>query len=164
MRSIFLCADGLDPKIQEFRERNDPLGMLIEPHITLVFPFESDLSDEALIEHVEAQLVTTNSFHASLCPLPTVDSAYVYFSILHGKNQILALHEHLYSGALAQHLQPRPYVPHITVGQGNAEQVKPMVDEATALGISDTFSVRKLKIERIGDCGASNLLKTFYLD
>lgn len=163
MRSIFLCADGLDLKIQAFRERNDPLGRLIEPHITVVFPFKSDLSDEELIQHVEAQIESTSSFHASLCAQPTLDSEYVYFPIDIGANEILEIHERLYDGPLSRHLQARPYVPHITVGGGKSAQVKRIEDEAKALGITKTFSIKKMKIERIGNSGESKVIKTLFL-
>ncbi|WP_339618004.1 2'-5' RNA ligase family protein [uncultured Gilvimarinus sp.] len=163
MRSIFLCADRLDPKIQDFREKNDPLGKLIEPHITLVFPFVSVLSDEALISHVETQVAATNRFQASLNPQPIMDTGYVYFSLLFGVDQVSKLHERLYDGPLVPHLEDRSYVSHITMGRGNGIEASRIADEASSLNASATFSVSKLKIERISPGGASQVIKTIWL-
>ena len=163
MRSIFLCADHLDPKVQDFRERNDPLGKLVEPHITLVFPFASALSDEALISHVETQVASTNQFQASLSRKPIVDAGYVYFSILVGLDQVSRLHDRLYDGPLVPHLENRPYVPHITIGREEGMDANRIADEASSLNASATFSVSKLKIERIGTGGASQVIKTIWL-
>lgn len=163
MRCIFLSLDNLDPKIQAFRERNDPLSRLIEPHITLVFPFDSELSDEELIEHVETKVVSTNSFQATLYPLPTIDSGYIYFSILLGISQISALHDRLYEGVMAQYLEARPYVPHITVGRGNDVEATLIAEEASTICFSKTFNVNKIQIERIGANGKSEAIKTVWL-
>lgn len=44
--------EGLD-RIEQFRRRYDPLASRIAPHITLVFPFESDLSADQLCAHMQ---------------------------------------------------------------------------------------------------------------
>lgn len=78
-------------------------------------------------------------------------------------NQISAIHNRLYGGPLARHLQARPYVPHITIGRGNMVQAKRMADEAADLEVSENLSINKLKIERIGAGGESKVLKTLWL-
>ena len=163
MRCIYLSVDGLHPEIQTFLERNDPLWRLIEPHITLVFPFDSAISDEELIEHVETKVVSTSSFRASLCPQPTIDSGYIYFSILLGDSQITALHDRLYEGLMAKYLQARPYVPHLTVGRGNGVQAKLIAVEASTISASKVFNINKIRIERIGASGESEAIKTIWL-
>tara|TARA_R110001592_G_scaffold291221_1_gene560587 strand:- start:633 stop:1127 length:495 start_codon:yes stop_codon:yes gene_type:complete len=163
MRCIYLSVADINPEIQKFRERNDPIWRLIEPHITLVFPFDSAISDEELIEHVETKVVSTSSFKASLCPQPTIDSGYIYFPILLGNGQISALHDRLYEGLMSKHLQDRPYVPHITVGRGNGVQAKLMAEEASTISVSNTFNVNKVLIEKIGATGESKTIKAIWL-
>lgn len=49
--------------IQSIRERYDPLADYIPPHITLVFPFESELSTQALSGHIALALAGVKKFH-----------------------------------------------------------------------------------------------------
>ena len=39
-------------KIQLIREKYDELAQILPPHITLAFPFESDISNEKLKEEI----------------------------------------------------------------------------------------------------------------
>lgn len=43
-------------QIQKIRMKYDPLAECIDPHITLVFPFDLNISTKELIEHVEESL------------------------------------------------------------------------------------------------------------
>jgi hypothetical protein len=38
--------------IQRLRQAYDPLAATLPPHLTLVFPFESDISPEHLLRHL----------------------------------------------------------------------------------------------------------------
>ena len=40
-------------KIQELRNKYDPLANLIAPHITIVFPFSDNISNEELIKRLK---------------------------------------------------------------------------------------------------------------
>ena len=44
---IFPEFDNIDI-IDEIREKYDPLSELVRPHITIVFPFEMDITNEEL--------------------------------------------------------------------------------------------------------------------
>lgn len=164
MRSIYLCADGLDPAIQKFRERYDPLGMLIEPHITLVFPFESSMSDSELINLVSTKVVAFTRFSAMLSKSVTIERDYLYFTIHKGADQIKAMHDCLYSGSLSKHLKKFTYTPHITVGRSEREKIACMQKEANDLSISEHFSVSKLMIENIEPDGKSTAIKEILLN
>ncbi len=48
--------------INEIREMYDPLASHVRPHITLVFPFESNIDSIQLKSHLEEVLVSVNSF------------------------------------------------------------------------------------------------------
>lgn len=43
-------------KIQELRNKYDPLSDLIAPHITIVFPFSDNISNEELIKKLTTLL------------------------------------------------------------------------------------------------------------
>lgn len=52
--------------IEEIRKQHDPLYQLVDPHVTLVFPFHSDFSKEQLREHIVHALKDINIFHLKM--------------------------------------------------------------------------------------------------
>lgn len=52
--------------IDEIRERYDPLASHVRPHITLVFPFYSDINSDKLKEHIEHVLSEIRPFKIAL--------------------------------------------------------------------------------------------------
>ncbi|WP_411170681.1 2'-5' RNA ligase family protein [Clostridium sp. MB05] len=48
------------------RGKYDPLANCIDPHITIVFPFESDISTNELKEHFNEALKDVKKFSVSL--------------------------------------------------------------------------------------------------
>ena len=49
MRTILLFLHNMSiDKIESTREKHDPLFRLIPPHITIVFPFKSNISNDEL--------------------------------------------------------------------------------------------------------------------
>jgi len=135
----------------------------MEPHITVIFPFESDLSDEALIEHVSTKIASMTSFDASLYPQPTSESGYVYFPIDVGVEQVAALHNFLYVGPLAQFRRDCSYTPHVTIGRARLGKAQQILEEATKLDIETEFGISRLKIERIGTHGESEIISQLNL-
>ncbi|MBO6558825.1 MAG: 2'-5' RNA ligase family protein [Pseudomonadales bacterium] len=148
-RCIYLCADDLDPSIQSFRELYDPLGRLVEPHITVVFPFESNVSDDELRAHVREQVIAESGFAASLEQQPMRHDGYIYFPILDGAQQIRTIHDRLYTGVLQPLLLEIPYVPHVTVARTTDAEEKQLLRESSSLEFDNKFRISKLKIERV---------------
>jgi len=53
--------------IDAIREKYDPLAKLVRPHITLVFPFDSEITNEELEKVLESCLDDIKSFPIALC-------------------------------------------------------------------------------------------------
>lgn len=49
--------------IDRIREKYDPLAQLVRPHITLVFPFENQMSNSEIAEVLERRLKNIKPFH-----------------------------------------------------------------------------------------------------
>jgi 2'-5' RNA ligase len=162
-RCIYLCADDLDPRIQSFREQYDPLAKLIEPHITLVFPVESNATDEELVAHVSHQVSSDSSFDASLETVPTSHGDYIYLQIVEGFEQIGSMHDRLYKGFLRPLLLDIPYVPHITIARVARVEHDKLMAEAASLEFRTRFRIGNLKIERVLDSGRGELIGTISL-
>jgi 2'-5' RNA ligase len=106
--------------IKQLRNQFDPLALTIEPHITLVFPFESDLSTEQLRPHIQQAIQGIRSFPVQLHGITGSESEYLFLNVKHGNDEIIELHDRLYSGLLTEHLcAEHTYVPHLTIGRLN---------------------------------------------
>jgi len=121
-RSIILFPKLKNKKIiQSIRAIHDPLYNKIEPHITIVFPFESDLTSEELRKHICNNTkgislfeVSFNSFSGSFI------EGYIFLDCVKGNDEIIRLHDSLYTDILAKYIfNETPYFPHITVGKLN---------------------------------------------
>jgi 2'-5' RNA ligase len=109
--------DGFD-RIDQLRRRFDPLASRIAPHISLVFPFESDLSVDRLRAHMQQVMEGMAPFPVQLRGITGHDGEYLFLNVVRGNNRLIDLHDRLYSGPLAAYLMPEyPYHPHVTVGR-----------------------------------------------
>lgn len=165
MRCVYLSAERLDPRVQAFRELHDPLGNLIPPHVTLVFPFDSAIGDEVLLDHVSRRCGSQGAIDASLAATPVLDHEYIYFPIASGAGRITALHNDLYTGPLSDFLRRDiPYVPHVTVGRmvsGDADEL--LQHAASRLSFEPAFRITTLRVERIAADGSGEAIGTIDL-
>jgi len=98
--------------------RFDPLAHVIAPHITLVFPFESDLSSRDIESHVRSALVDHPPFDIRLDGITGDDAGYIFLNVTTGSDDLIRLHDTLYTRQLASHLSlDHVYRPHLTLGR-----------------------------------------------
>jgi 2'-5' RNA ligase len=108
---------GTSP-IHVLRQRFDPLVALVPPHITLVFPFESELTSEQLRQHIQQVVADIRPFPVRLANVTGAEGEYLFLNVKQGNDDLIALHDRLYMGPLAGFLSPHhTYVPHMTVGR-----------------------------------------------
>lgn len=104
--------------IDKLRKDYDPLVDKIPPHITVVFPFESSHSQNELKEHLQNALKRFNSFDIRLTGITGAERGYLFLNVKKGNDQIIELHDRLYSGILATYrFRKTTYFPHLTVGR-----------------------------------------------
>ena len=105
--------------IESIRGKYDPLAGFIAPHLTLVFPFDSDLTTEELRLHVEHALAGVKPFRVRLNGFSgDYRDGYLFLNVKTGNDEIIELHDRLYAGILQQFLFRRlQYCPHLTVGK-----------------------------------------------
>ena len=138
-------------RIERLRRLFDPLARVIPAHVTLVFPFESQLPAAALRAHVERMSMGTRPFDVELTDVAVVEDEYVFLDVGSGRKQLIELHDRLYSGPLARHLSDtHVFRPHITLGRLREPEAR-----ATALAKArewlpaSTAVVRELTIVRL---------------
>lgn len=141
--------------IDKIRSKYDPNYMNVLPHITLVFPFESDISKSQLLTHVNNTLQQTKCFCLKLGNLVKKSSRgyYLMLRVTEGSDKVKELHEKLYEGILAPFKPEWPdgYMPHMTIGQFiNKAELDTAYDRL--LGIDEQFSARicRVSVEIIG--------------
>jgi 2'-5' RNA ligase len=146
--------------INEMRQKYDPLAHLVPPHITLVFPFESEIAYEALAAHAWTCLSKKKPFHIMLRGVSGADEEYLFLNVKVGNDEIIALHDELYTGVLKDYLNRRLiFTPHLTVGRTK--------DKRSFLSaLNETYdwnevfetTVNEVMIERIGENQKSTIL------
>ncbi|MDP5274940.1 2'-5' RNA ligase family protein [Chengkuizengella axinellae] len=145
--------------IERLRKKYDPLYGFIPPHITLVFPFESEIPTQKLEQHVRNSLARVHPFTIQLQRVTASFDRYLFLNVKKGNDQIIKLHDLLYSGPL-KNFQSRShtYTPHLTVGRLKSDE-----DLEAALNHTQTFEtsfetvVTEVKTEIIEGNGDSTI-------
>jgi 2'-5' RNA ligase len=144
--------------IQNIRHQYDPLASKIAPHITLVFPFESEISSDALRQHLKTSLDKFKSFSLKLQGI-SHEEGYLVLNLIEGQEQIIKIHDLLYSGMLTKFLsQEHDYKPHITVGRfKNLSATQAAMKKLKHFDHEFTTEVNKITAEIILDNLASEI-------
>lgn len=149
-------------KIDRIRRACDPLADKVRPHITLVFPFESVMTDAELSDLMDAALGAFSPFSLSLGRIGRHSDAFGHFLFLpvqEGAQELRALHQRLYDTPLRVFDAGLPYAPHLTVGRFDDAQALEAAYERFRTE-SDVFTARveSVCVERIGAREESILL------
>ncbi|MBZ9635083.1 2'-5' RNA ligase family protein [Clostridium sp. FP1] len=141
--------------INDIRKKYDPLEELVLPHITLVFPFNSELTNEELNLYLKDCLSAIQPFKVELEGFSMQEDKYenyLFLNIVQGMNVIKNIHDMLYKDKLKQFGMAYDYVPHMTVGKVSS---KALLDKAfyDVNKCNDKFStvVKKISVEMIGE-------------
>ncbi|HRS21620.1 MAG TPA: 2'-5' RNA ligase family protein [Clostridia bacterium] len=142
--------------IDDIRDKYDPLSHHVRPHITLIFPFESEISKSELKAHLEGILSEVKPFKISLqgiIPVRTFGN-HLFLDITKGKDEIINIYKSLYTGILEpfhpEWLKTVDYYPHMTVGNLPTEEEYSFAIEDVA-DIDDIFdsNVEKISVDII---------------
>ena len=140
--------------IDGIRDRFDPLARLVRPHITLVFPFEHDMSNEELgqlLDERPSDVVPFDLVMQGFNKQAEDFGNYLYLDVATGKDVINKIHDILYANELKVCDEGFIYDPHMTVGKFESAL---LLDEAyeEVKGIDNVFSCRvdTISVEVIG--------------
>jgi 2'-5' RNA ligase len=158
-RSITIFPEFQDDNsIQELRRKYDPLHNLIQPHITLVFPFISKITREQLKEHMEEKLFGVKPFAIRLEEITGEKDEYLFLNVKEGNDILIRIHDCLYSGILKEFLNRRiSYTPHLTVGRlVNNQEFDDALEHTEKFNEEFSAVINKITIEIIEEDGRSN--------
>lgn len=150
--------------LDEVREKYDPLAHHVKPHITLGFPFCSNIETNQLKEHLTEVLTEFHPFEIVMTGIRPVDSfgRYLFLNIEKGSEEIIEIHKKLYTGILEDYypewLKGKEFFPHMTVGALNSEEEHKKAAYETSK-IKDVFKTRvtEISVEIIDENEDSNI-------
>ncbi|EEL45243.1 2'-5' RNA ligase [Bacillus cereus Rock3-42] len=154
MRTILLFLNKISiNEIEAIRLKHDPLFGLIPPHITIVFPFESSLSNDELKLHILKLSKGMQEIEIEFANKITSVGEYLFLRVEKGKEQIEELHNILYTGPLLQFLKEDiPYIPHVTIGRKeSAELAAKVAEDIHSLPEKLQCVIDRISVERIGE-------------
>ena len=117
-RAILIVPPAPDMiAVEGLRRRFDPLVQMIPAHVTLVFPFATEISDDDLKRHLTTAMQGHRSFSFDLDGFSCTTDHVLFFNIGRGADHVRELHNRLYTGPLGEFLSAQEFVPHVTVGR-----------------------------------------------
>jgi 2'-5' RNA ligase len=143
------------------RDQFDPLAGKIAPHLTLMFPFRDPMSDRALEQHLRSVVDAFPAFAVTLREISVHENEYLFLNVKRGNDEIIRLHDLLYTGALAAHrVRMHTFVPHMTVGRLTASQLAAALDATAGLTGADAIQAKvdTLSVYRIQPDGSRPVL------
>lgn len=165
---IFPEFDNMDV-IDEIREKYDPLANFVRPHITIVFPFEMNITNEELSKILDNRIGNIKPFEIELQGFSKCEDRfgnYLFLNVIRGTEIITQLHDLLYSNEFSLLNLGISFMPHMTVGKLN-----------DATGLNDAYDlvkenntvfkskIKKISVEMIGENDESIIViekKLFY--
>jgi 2'-5' RNA ligase len=148
-RAIVIFPTAALDAIEALRSRYDSLATFIPAHITLVFPFESTIPSDGLRRHVESVAASAPPFPVVLGGFSGDGAEYLFLNVQTGNDEIVSLHDRLYSGMLAPYLSSQhTFAPHLTVGRGfaDAQELANALADASRFTQSIVGSVDELAV------------------
>ena len=145
-------------RIQEIRNKFDPLANLIAPHITIAFPFSDNISNEELIRKLTNLLEDFKPFTIVFKGISLSKDNYIILNCIQGNQEIIQLHNKIYEQILHSHFKNSiKYVPHITLGTTNT------IQELDSFDYEFKTVVDEISIELIGEHEESIIIKKIKL-
>ena len=141
--------------IDEIREKYDPLAHLVRPHITIVFPFENQMSNSDIADILSIRLKTINSFELVLSGISKQEDRfgnYLFLEVKEGTAEICSIHNILYDNEFREHDLGIDYKPHMTLGKlPTVEALNVAYEEVKEINRVFKTIVNKISVEMIGE-------------
>lgn len=139
--------------VDELRKKYDPLTNKVRPHITLVFPFESNLSKNEIFDILNNRLNKIAPFEIEVQGL-SVSDCWLVLNVSNSSDIITNIHNILYKHEFFKYkpIWLNEYIPHITVGKFNfIEEANNAYDQEKYFDKIFNCMINKISVEIIGD-------------
>lgn len=152
LRSILIFPEiSTAAAIRQVREHFDPLISHIRPHVSLVFPFQSEIPDTVLMKKVTQILSGTPAFPAAFTKLGHDDKGYIWIEAGQGRKMLIKLHDQLYSDPyFVPFLRADiPFQPHITIGKVDKDDMDKIISSLKIQDLCFSTLINTVSIERV---------------
>jgi 2'-5' RNA ligase len=113
----FPSFDGIE-RVEDFRTRHDPTAAKIRAHLTLVFPFGTNLTRLQLETHVRRVASKWPPVPVTFRAVRMHANEFVFLMASRGADSLAALHDALYTRSLRPQRRPEfDYEPHVTLAR-----------------------------------------------
>ena len=104
-------------KINQLRKMYDPTYRLIDPHITIMFPLPTSVSEPDLIQHLTIVLKTVTPFSIHMAGFIKSWDHWLFLTLKEGNSEVIQLYDQIYSGILSSYKRSHiSFIPHIGLG------------------------------------------------
>ncbi len=141
--------------IDLIRKKYDPLANLVRPHITIVFPFDLEVSNDDLSHILDTRLDGIAPFEIELQGFHKCEDRfgnYLFLDMVKGSDMVTSIHDALYNNEFRNCNFALPYVPHITVGKlSNIDALNKAYEDIKDDRSKFVSVVDKISVEMIGE-------------
>jgi 2'-5' RNA ligase len=102
---IAVVPPEVDAGLADVRRRFDPQFNSMPSHLTLVFPHR--VRGDALVRHVNSIAGAHGPIHVRLAGFAGSQNTWLFARVTRGNDDLIALHDALYTGLLARHWTAR---------------------------------------------------------
>lgn len=144
-------------KLQEIREKYDDLANILPPHITLIFPFKNNITNEMLKQRLKQVVNGIKPFKIKCKGITfykdiEIGKYYIFLNVIDGNNEIRNLHDKIYEKVLFKEQGKQyNYIPHITLGTLDK------IDNTIKLDEEFETIIDEFDVESIGEGETSNI-------
>lgn len=146
---VIFVNEEVEEAIREIYNRYNPIASYVRPHLTLLFPLETDLKPRDIHLHFEAVVSGADSFDIGFdgVKLGTTELL-IYLEVSQGAEQLRLLNNELYGGPFKRFLRKDlPFYPHLTLGRFEREaDIKRAYHQLRDFGPTPCFSADKMDL------------------
>lgn len=156
-RTIMIFPEFKDMDVIDgIRDKFDPLAHLVRPHITLVFPFEIDMSNEELSSVIDNRLSDIRPFELELHGFSRHSDGYgnyLFLDLTKGQDAVTRIHDIFYANEFKEcnRTYNGAFIPHMTVGKVETPLIlNEAYEEVKDIDTRFSCVVDKISVEMIG--------------
>ncbi len=148
------------------REKGEAAGSVHPFIVPLVYPFEANLEDEQIENHIIESLASVKKFKVLLRGVTGYPGGFVLLNVKAGNDRLILMHDLLHEGLLKGMFNPLfSYFPHVLLFRcPSAEATRDAVIAGQSLRQGFEATVQAVRIEAIGQEGSMELISAIDLE
>lgn len=146
---VIFVSEEVERAVGEPYKRCNPIASYVRPHLTLLFPLETELQSSEVYAHFESVTSQVDRFDIRLDGIRLrPEDLLIYLGVSEGAEELRSLHLELYGGHFERFLDPtRLFYPHLTVGRFETEaEMSSAYEELRTFKPNLSFVARSLSL------------------